>query len=168
MGLISTISRSSYLKIIFPLANILCERRHHERRERVARKLTNSTTLWQQTGSLFTKPHNSPSHKHQSTTMSAWNNSPVQQWLWIIWRIWGTRVLPRHRTQTSDCPSCGDIWAWRQVHWGARRPDRGRLSWFLYLLCMRTPGNKISLIIHSSFTVYQRSSNKCRENNAHM
>lgn len=48
--------------------------------------------------------------------------SLVIDYLATIW------ILPQHRTQTSDCPSCGDTWAWRQVRWGGRRPDRGHLS----------------------------------------
>ncbi len=58
----------AYLRIIFPLANILCERREHERRDTAAgwkkqlnffaaKKLTYSAIWWRQTGTQFPTLH---------------------------------------------------------------------------------------------------------------
>lgn len=154
----------AYHKIIFPLGNILRKTREDEGRDTAAKKnLTYSIIWWQQTGTqrstLHLKPRQhtaNPSWHRQKHNQSAFHQCHCHYtghleptaWLWIIWLYYEIQILPQHRTQTSDCPSCGDTWAWRRARWGGRRPDRGHLSWFLYPPCMRTPGNKISQSAH--------------------
>lgn len=76
----------------------------------------------------------------------------------IIWLLTGIWVLPRHRTRTSDCPSCGDTWAWRQVHWGGIHPNKGRLSLFLYPPCKRTPEKQEASVRRGRINVITRLS----------
>lgn len=111
-----------------------------------------STILWQKTVILVSHDQRS------SVSYCSWNylltgkgtniklRNRGKEWplaleplFWIIWFLKGPQILPQHRTQTSDCPSCGDTWAWQQARWGGRHPGRGHLFWFLYPQCTRTP-----------------------------